>query len=224
MRFRVGDWVEIKSKVEILAALDERGCLDDLPFMPQMLEQCGKRFQIRRQAHKLCDTVTGTGARGLKRAVFLLDRPCDGRAYGGCEMECPIVWKEAWLKPANGPHRDDGAEPVAGSPVADQLDVIVKRNTQPPDRQTAGAPTVYSCQATEMPRATTRLSVWDPRQYVEDFRSRNAGLSRIAGVLLLLAYDTLATAGVGLGAPLRWLFDTVQKIRGGLRTRAARES
>jgi hypothetical protein len=39
---RVGDWVEVRSAAEIFATLDERGCLDALPFMPEMLSYCGK--------------------------------------------------------------------------------------------------------------------------------------------------------------------------------------
>jgi hypothetical protein len=42
-------------------------------------------------------------ARQMADAVFLDDAWCDGLAYGGCEMACAIVWKEAWLKRADEP-------------------------------------------------------------------------------------------------------------------------
>ena len=42
--YRAGDWVEVKSAKEILATLDDKGRLDHLPFMPEMLQFCGKRF------------------------------------------------------------------------------------------------------------------------------------------------------------------------------------
>ena len=35
-RPREGDWVEVKSKDEILSTLDENGRLDGLPFMPHI--------------------------------------------------------------------------------------------------------------------------------------------------------------------------------------------
>ena len=38
----VGDLVEVKTWAEIRETLDERGCLDDLPFMPEMLAMCGR--------------------------------------------------------------------------------------------------------------------------------------------------------------------------------------
>ena len=42
----IGDVVEVKSAEEILAELDERGELDSLPFMPEMLQFCGQRFVV----------------------------------------------------------------------------------------------------------------------------------------------------------------------------------
>ena len=54
---RVGDVVEVRSAAEILATLDERGELDGLPFMPEMLRFCGRRLTVHKVAHKLCDTI-----------------------------------------------------------------------------------------------------------------------------------------------------------------------
>ena len=39
-QFRAGDLVEIRSREEILATLDEHGRLDGMPFMPEMLAFC----------------------------------------------------------------------------------------------------------------------------------------------------------------------------------------
>ena len=52
-----GDWVEVRSKEEILETLDKNGRLDGLPFMPQMFKYCGQRFQVYKRTHKTCDTV-----------------------------------------------------------------------------------------------------------------------------------------------------------------------
>ena len=97
-RLRAGDWVEVRSKEEILSSLDKNGRLEGLPFMPQMLQYCGQRFRVVKRAHKTCDTVNGTGGRRLSNAVHL-DVRCDGQAFGGCQADCLIFWKEAWLKP-----------------------------------------------------------------------------------------------------------------------------
>ena len=36
--FKIGDWVEVRSKAEILCTLDANGQLDKMPFMPEMLQ------------------------------------------------------------------------------------------------------------------------------------------------------------------------------------------
>ena len=96
-RVRVGDWVEVRSKEEILETLDRDGQLDGMPFMPEMLAFCGKRFRVYKRAHKTCDTVFPVRGRRVERAAHLETR-CDGQAHGGCQAGCLIFWKEAWLK------------------------------------------------------------------------------------------------------------------------------
>src|SRR4051812_8784655 len=97
-RLRVRDWVEVRSEGEILRTLDDRGQLDGLPFMPEMLQFCGQNFQVYKRAHKTCDTVFPVRGRKLQRTVHL-DTRCDGSAHGGCQAGCLIFWREAWLKP-----------------------------------------------------------------------------------------------------------------------------
>ena len=97
MKLRVGDWVEVRSKDEILMTLDKKGRLEELPFMPQMFQYCGQRFQVYKRAHKTCDWVYTSRSRWLKNGIHLSLR-CDGEVYGGCKAGCLIYWKEAWLK------------------------------------------------------------------------------------------------------------------------------
>src|SRR5262245_13029134 len=99
---RAGDWVEIRSKEEILRTLDKNAQLEGLPFMPQMFKYCGQRFQVYKRAHKTCDTVSGHYVgRRLPGGIHLNHR-CDGKAYGGCQAGCLIFWSEAWLKSIAG--------------------------------------------------------------------------------------------------------------------------
>lgn len=213
---RVGDWVEVRSEREILESLDEFGQYEHVPFMPQMVSCSGKRFRVSKRAHKLCDTVNGTGARALKDAVFLDDLRCDGVAYGGCEMGCLLLWKDVWLKrvdPSAGADAQPDA-PRTQRPDAARLFDLAARNAsvQGPGGDEGPA---YRCQATQMPYATIRLSVWSPRQYVEDFRSGNARLGEILGALLFLLVEHVASSGIGIGSFLRWCYERVQQFRGG---------
>src|SRR4051812_433023 len=92
-----GDDVEIKTLDEIRATLDERGALDGMPFMPEMERYAGRRARVWRRADRVC--VEGAPMMGrLDATVFLEDLRCDGAAHGGCERECLLMWKEAWLR------------------------------------------------------------------------------------------------------------------------------
>src|SRR5262245_42606183 len=82
---RVGEVVEVRSESEILATLDERGELESLPFMPEMLQFCGRRFRVDKLAVKLCDTISSTGLYRMRNAVHLAGVRCDGKAHGGCQ-------------------------------------------------------------------------------------------------------------------------------------------
>src|SRR6266481_7243949 len=98
---RVGDWAEVRSRGDILATLDKNGCLDNLPFMPEMFAYCGRRFRVYKSAHKTCDTVNDSKGLRMKDAVHLDGVRCDGQSHGGCEASCLIFWKTAWLRKLN---------------------------------------------------------------------------------------------------------------------------
>ena len=84
---RAGELVEVSSEDEILATLDERGELDGLPFMPEMLQFCGRRFRVAKQAFKLCDTINGGGMHRMEQRRpprgGALRRPGPWRLPGG---------------------------------------------------------------------------------------------------------------------------------------------
>jgi hypothetical protein len=210
MNLRVGDRVRVKTQAEILATLDDQGSLDGMPFMPQMIEACGREFTVTKRAHKLCDWGS---PRRLERAVFLDDVRCDGAAYGGCEMDCLIVWKEAWLEKVDGrTAKSNGARP----PVVPLAALVerVQRGTKGTEDPARPGPR-YRCQSTQIPAATRPQSVWDLRQYVEDVASGNARIGEVVSVLFFLLFETAANSGLGFGSFLRWSYDTAQKLRGG---------
>lgn len=216
LRLRAGEWVEVLSKDEILATLDERGQLDGLPFMPQLFEFCGKRLRVSKRAHKSCDTIYSTGGLRLRDAVHLEGTNCDGRAYGGCGASCPIFWKEAWLKRADGDtvNRVAVAAPGEHRRCTEQM---VEAATRAKGWQ-ADAPR-YACQATELLGATEHLPWWDLRQYAEDYTSGNVSLQDLMGGLGYVISKTLINRvgyRFGIRPQLMDLYDRVQKWRGGV--------
>lgn len=220
LKLRAGEWVEVRSLEEILATLDRNGRLDGLPVMPQMLQYCGQRFRVRKRAHKLCDTAYATGARKMSDAVFLDDLRCDGKAFDGCEMNCTIFWKEAWLKraePPQGPtsEGETGRTADASANLLEEAQAKIWAATRTESEIDGKRDITYICQATQVLEATKPLSRWEPGQYIEDYTSGNARLSQILAGLLFVVYSTLVDSGLGFGSALRWLYDTFQKLRGG---------
>jgi hypothetical protein len=186
---RRGDRVEVRSPAEILATLDDQGTLQGLPFMPEMVPYCGRRFGVDKRADKICDTVNYSGSRRLPDAVLLDDLRCDGSGHGGCQAECRIFWKEAWLKSAP---EGDAAQPPQ-FPRAD-VEALLAR-VAPYTRTQNGEQTHYRCQNTQLPQYSDFLSVWDPRPYVNEYTCGNVTLGHFLRI----------TARAAVTEPLRKL-------------------
>ena len=221
-KVKVGDWVQVRNKEEILRTLDSRGCLDGMPFMPEMFAFCGRKFRVYKRAHKTCDTAFPIRGRRVEDAVHLETR-CNGEAHGGCQAGCLLFWKEAWLVPLNG--RGEAFEKSGfvspDSMAAKCTEGDVWNSTQ---RQTEASRPSYICQATQLPYATSDLRWWDLRQYIEDYTSGNVGLWRIVCGLAYMSYYHLLRSGIGLGPFMRWAYNTLHSWRGGFklpRTRGA---
>lgn len=100
-----GDVVRLQSFQEISSTLDEDGCCEGLPFMPEMLELCGRSFTVVQRVNKVC--VHGQQPRKMVGALVLDAPRCDGSSHGGCEMSCPYLWKEQWLTRAGSTDQPD---------------------------------------------------------------------------------------------------------------------
>jgi hypothetical protein len=221
LKYYAGDWVEIRSKEEILATLDQDGKLDGLPFMPEMFAFCGKRLRVYKRAHKTCDTVNDYKGRKLKNVVHLDECRCDGQFHGGCQAGCLIFWKEAWLKRETDIGRVTDTILGNDSPkfnnrisVGDCSEADVVSATQVSIGKTA-ANAVYACQATLLPMFTERLPWWNFFQYLEDYTSGNVGFGKILRGFIYMAYNGLANAGIGLGRLMFWFYDATAKLRFG---------
>jgi len=220
-KLSAGDWVEVRSKEEILKTLDDKGQLDGMPFMPEMLRFCGQRFQVYKRAHKTCDYTTSYPfhTRRLKETVHLEPR-CDGEAHDGCQAGCLLYWKQAWLRAVSGDQRRiaalSGETPAgvvdgASSVRCNESEVSARTQISDPN----GGPPTYVCQATQIPYETKPLAWWDLRQYIEDYWSGNVGLERIFSGLIYSIFYHLSQAGIGLGPVMRRFYDEFHAIWGG---------
>jgi hypothetical protein len=189
LNLRAGELVEVRSEEEILATLGDNGELDSLPFMPEMLQYCGKQFTVYKVAHKLCDTMTRTGMRRMREAVHLAGVRCDGQAHGGCQTACLIYWKDAWLKRVDAPA--DGA----GAPAHDrELPRLTATDLYTRSRKpgVSDGAELFSCQATELLRAAPELLRFrDLGQYGRDVRSGNVGILAMLRAVLVGLFNRL---------------------------------
>jgi hypothetical protein len=213
LELRVGDLVEVRSESEILATLDEQGTVGGMPFMPEMLEYCGKRFRVAKRADKSCDTITLTGLRRLYNTVHLEGLRCSGAAHDGCQAYCFLFWNEAWLKRVAASEVAEGSE----SRVQDSAQQIDRTRlhglTRRPDPANPSG-VVYRCQATDLLKCSEPLSPWDLRQYLRDLRSGNIGISDLLKAALFRLFQKCLALGIGYRAQLS-VYNRLQSACGG---------
>jgi hypothetical protein len=184
---RPGEMVEVRSLPEILATLDERGCLDGLPFMPEMAAFCGHRVPVHRRVEKVWEYAHGTGMRRVRNAVLLQALRCDGQSHGGCQAACQLIWKEAWLK---RPWTDSPG--TLGAPR--QLDLGAHTHV------TVEGGLRYVCQMTEIQRASSQLHVRSLGHYWRDLRVGNV---RLLPLLVAISVRLFNGIQYRLGGP-KW--------------------
>jgi hypothetical protein len=161
-----GTWVEVLPAAEILRTLDEDQSLDGLPFMPEMLPHCGRRYRVSLRADRTCINPPEIPFRRLHDSVVLDGLRCDGSFHGGCQLGCMFLWKEAWLRkvPSGRP----------AQPAVEAEDTPALRSTTTSDLER------FFCQATELPRATEPGDpIWKPGQYLRFLRVRTLTLPEL---------------------------------------------
>jgi hypothetical protein len=180
-RFRVGDQVLVRPPEEILATLDGDGSLDGIPFMPEMLDCCGKLFRIQRRVEKTC-VADHAVRRFPANDVVILDGPrCDGQSHGGCKHGCRIFWKEAWLRPL-----DAGAATERSAAGIEELRGRLKVKSD--ERH-------YFCQSTELLKATEAFPrtqrLWTIRIPLREIRSGDVSLLQVLRLFVLWAWQRM---------------------------------
>lgn len=190
MKYRAGDWVEVRSVEEITRTLDADGAVGHMPFMPEMIQHCGRRFQVAASAHKTCDTIYGFKGRRLEETVHLAGLRCDGSAHGGCQAACLLFWKTDWIKPVDESSVPDSviAGPVGSARATPEVIECATRLASGPD----SADTVhYSCQATRVVDATRPQAWHELGQYLDDLRSGNVGIWKLLKFGFLAIYNMI---------------------------------
>ncbi len=98
LNLQSGEWVEVKSRKEIIKTLGDRQRCRGLGFSSSMVKHCGERFQVAGRITNLVDEKTGKRIKNIKDTVVLEDCLCMGISFRGCPRGCYWFWKEDWLK------------------------------------------------------------------------------------------------------------------------------
>jgi len=155
LNLKAGDVIVVRSFDEIAETLDEDGTLDSLPFMPEMLEYCGKRFKVLNRVVQ--STIDGAFLGGHTESyvrefrnndvVTLQNVRCSGAQHDTCQRACAIFWKEAWLRKVD--EVDEVSEPDSSS-------ISIPQAISFPLKTRIGLGK-YFCQSSEFLKATVHL-------------------------------------------------------------------
>ena len=182
LRLRPGESVEVRSLDEILATLDADGKFDGLLFTPEMAAYCGQRTTVFRRVDKLNDWIHGVGLKRVYDTVQLDVARCNGAAHGGCQSDCRLRWKEAWLKRAGS--RMPLVEVPHAQPRLVEADLYRIARRDEPDGTTR-----YTCQATELANAGEPIAWGDPRHYIRDWATGNARLQPLLLSVAIMSFN-----------------------------------
>jgi hypothetical protein len=119
--------------------------------MPEQIKYCGQVLPVTQRADTTC---AGAGlVRRMNDTVHLRKIRCDGSFHDGCQAGCLMFWKEAWLERATQatPHELGTTEQA-----------YVEATLKPATKVDADH---YSCQATEVPKASRPLRLREADQY-----------------------------------------------------------
>jgi hypothetical protein len=159
--------VRVRTATEIFATLDERGMLDGLPFMPEMLKYCGRTLPVTQRADATC---AGDGlVRMMPDTVHLRNIRCDGSFHDGCQAACLMYWKEAWLERAKDAGKAERRE------LDDREQAFVDETLIPATRvereNGEPGPDLYRCQATDIKQASRPMRLREVDQYTRGLRN-----------------------------------------------------
>jgi hypothetical protein len=169
-----------------LDTLDEHGCLDGMPFMPEMLEYFGRRFRVQSRVNRACDTIGKSGVRKVPSTVLLDDLRCSGSDHGGCQSQCRLYWHELWVRPAT---RETPEPAGTGDRALEKLAKLTLASASEAPSP-SGRPR-FRCQATELLRASEPVGWWSVRSFLGELTARNVGPIRFSYVMARIVFGEL---------------------------------
>jgi len=95
---QAGDWVFVKSRMDIRTTLNLWNKLGGCGFMEEMWLYCGTSQQVLKQVNQFLDERDYRVKR-CKNTVILDGVYCSGTVdFGPCDRNCFFFWREEWLE------------------------------------------------------------------------------------------------------------------------------
>ena len=158
---------------------------------------------------------------GSTSAVHLETR-CDGSAHGGCQASCLLFWKDAWLKPVSVVlcgsalvHLDNSSASTRCSSSAVALSGIRRLGLHDYGK----APwTKNLCTFARPPACLMRPPISNGGMFVSTSKTTVQAMwvsGEFFAVRSISFTTAISNAGIGLGRPMRWFYDTFYPLWGG---------
>jgi hypothetical protein len=163
--------------------------------MPEMQAWCGRQARVFRRVDKIFDWITATGLRRMQDTVILEGLRCEGSEHSGCQADCALLWKEAWLRRASK-KRTPRVTPAVGS--APRLDL--RKFTTRTDAETSETRIV--CQLSRLPDATTQTSWNNPRNLLRELFSGNVRPGHFCTFIAILLFNSVQRRVGGMRFPV----------------------
>jgi hypothetical protein len=95
---RPGEFVQVRSKSEILATLDQRNRNRGLLFDSEMVRYCGSTFRVLKRVNQIVDERTGKIMKMKSSCIILEGVACVSEFHRWCPRAIYHYWREAWLQ------------------------------------------------------------------------------------------------------------------------------
>ncbi len=94
---QVGEWVQVRSALEILRTLDRNACNRGMEFKAEMFQFCGRKFPVFARMERRIDERTGMMREFRNECIILTSVHCHGqRSF--CARGNYHYWREIWLR------------------------------------------------------------------------------------------------------------------------------
>lgn len=116
LKLQPGEFVEVKSREEILATLDRRNRNRGLLFDSEMIRYCGGTFRVLKRVHQIVDEKNGKILKMKGPCIILEGSACVSEYHRLCPRAIYHYWREGWLRRVDQQNPKQAA-PEQGYPV-----------------------------------------------------------------------------------------------------------